>query len=414
MRLKAISFALVVSSTISLTLPCVVQAQSWGTPVWSDEFSATSPGTPPDSSKWTFDTGAKGWGNNELEIYCAPGSSKPVPCGPNKPNAFQDGKGNLVIQAIRTNADPTPVGTWTSARLKTRGRGDFQYGRIEACMKLPVGAGLWPAFWMLGTKGKWPVGGEIDVMENVPATGGVGGGLGPTIIESTINGPSSSAPGNIYSPAKDFTFSGSARVDDTNPSCHVYGIVWSRFMVQWYVDDWRSPFFISTASDVPPGGRWVANAPNRYYLLLNLAVGGDWPGPPDASTPSPAQVLVDYVRVYRAGRVIGPRMTASPISVEAGASGGAILNLTSDVGTGRVYLSCSGAPRNATCSLDTGNLLNPAVADFSSSGTQTAKIAINPRAAGAEVTPLGNYSLTVTAYTVSGDTSSLSIPLTVN
>ena len=414
MRLKAISLVLVVTSTISLALSCVVQAQTWGNPVWSDEFSATSPGTPPDSSKWTFDTGAKGWGNHELETYCAPGSSTPAPCDSHNPNAFQDGKGHLVIQAIRTSGAPTSVGTWTSARLKTRGLEDFQYGRMEACMMLPVGAGLWPAFWMLGTTGKWPVGGEIDVMENVPATGGIGGGLGPTIVESTISGPSSSAPENIYSLAKDFSFSGGARVDDTNPSCHVYGIVWSPFMIQWYVDDWRSPFFISTASDVPAGGRWVANPPNRYYLLLNLAVGGDWPGPPDASTPSPAQVLVDYVRVYRADRVIGPRMTASPIGVKAGASGGAILNLTSDVATGRVYLSCSGAPRNATCSLDTGNALNPAAVDFSSSGTQTAKITVNPGAAGAEATPPGNYSLTVTAYTVSGDTSTLSIPLTVN
>jgi beta-glucanase (GH16 family) len=487
-RLHAISFALVVITTLCSALSCPVLAQTWGTPVWSDEFNATVQGAPPDSNKWTFDTGGKGWGNNELEIYCAPGSSKPAPCDTNNPNAFQDGKGNLVIQAFRTSAAPPPAGTWTSARLKTRGLADFQYGRIEACMRLPVAAGLWPAFWMLGTTGKWPVGGEIDVMENVPATGGVGGGLGPNIIESTISGPSSSAPQNIYSLAKDLIFPGGGRVDDKKLSCHVYGIIWSPFMVQWYVDDWRSPFFIRTASDVPAGGRWVANNPNHYYLLLNLAVGGDWPGPPDASTPSPAPLLVDYVRVYRADKVTGPRMTASPISVKAGTSSSATLNLVSNTGTGRVYLSCSGAPRKATCSIDTGDALNPTVADFSSNGAQTARINVtttansallpffanpklNPwntiadsalllallvvlfllrnravprsidgiyfaglilaavllagcvrRTSGASPpgggntggTPSGNYTLTVTAYTVSGDTSTVNIPLTVN
>jgi beta-glucanase (GH16 family) len=390
-------------------LASCASAQDWGKPVWSDEFNSTTPNTRPDPSKWKFDIGSKGWGNNELETYCAPGSSTPAPCDSKHINAFQDGKGHLVIQAIRMSTSPEPAGRWTSARLKTRGLADFQYGRIEACMKLPVGAGLWPSVWMLGTKGEWPVGGEIDIMEDVPATGGAGGGLGPTIIESTLNGPSSTGKEGLYSLAKDFTFPKGARVDDGNPACHVYGIIWSPFMVQWYVDDWRVPFFIRTAGDVPPDGRWVANTPHRYYLLLNLAVGGDWPGSPNSTTPSPAQTLVDYVRVYQAAKVSAPVMSASPIKVMAGETASTTINLNSTPGTGRVYLSCSVASPNATCSIDTGNALNPAAVDFSTNGAQAAKINVTTTAK-----PSGKYAATVTAYTVSGDTSTVSIPLTVN
>jgi len=154
------------------------QAQDWGAPVWNDEFDATTPGAPPDPAKWVYDFGAGKWGNRELETYCRPGME--APCQADKPNVFQDGQGHLVIQALRASADPAPTGTWTSGRIKTMGLQDFQYGRLEACMSLPTGAGLWPAFWLLGTVGPG-FSGEMDIMENVPKSGQPGG-LGPTVV----------------------------------------------------------------------------------------------------------------------------------------------------------------------------------------------------------------------------------------
>lgn len=384
-------------------------AQAWGNPTWSDEFDATVPGTPPDSSKWTFDAGGDGWGNRELEVYCVTGSSAPPPCDANYPNAFQDGHGHLVIEALRTSPDPAPAGTWTSARLKTLGLKDFQYGRLESCMKLPVGAGLWPAFWMLGTHGEWPTGGEMDIMENVPATGGAGGGLGPTVIESTIHGPSTTQKG-IYSLAADLTLPNGERIDDADPSCHVYGTIWSPFMVQIYVDDWRKPFFIRTASDVPPGGQWRFNAP--FYFILNLAVGGEWPGPPNATTPSPAEMVVDYVRVYKPGHEDGPSMSAAPFRLNANAVGSTTLHLTSLSGGGYVYLACSDELSKAICSIDTANSLNASVVDFSGAATQMAKVTVRLPANSGIAS--GSGPITVTACTVSGDQSTLSIPIDRN
>ena len=152
--------------------------QSW-TLIWSDEFDGPV-NSSPDSSNWKFETGNNnGWGNAELEYYCPP-SNNTSPCSTANPNAFLDGNGNLVIQATKT-----PSGTWTSARMKTEGLHEFQYGRIEARMKLPPGAGLWPAFWMLGTNiGSvgWPTCGEQDIMEWVPQ-------YTPTTTSSTVHGP---------------------------------------------------------------------------------------------------------------------------------------------------------------------------------------------------------------------------------
>jgi beta-glucanase (GH16 family) len=384
-------------------------AQVWGDPVWSDEFNSSVPGTAPDASNWTFEVGGGGWGNHELEIYCATGSATPAPCDAKHPNAFQDGTGHLIIRASRVSRDPAPTGTWTSARLKTAGLKDFRYGRMESCMKLPVGAGLWPAFWMLGTTELWPAGGEIDIMENIPATGGSGGGLGPMKIESTIHGPSSSQKG-IYSLTQVYVLPGQQRIDDTNPACHVYGVIWSPFMVQMYVDDWRKPFFIRTASDVPREGRWVFDAP--FYFLLNLAVGGDWPGPPDRATPSPSEMLVDYVRVYKPARVEGPKMTASPLTLQPDATATSILQMTAASGSGYVYLSCSTDTAKATCAVDTGNPRNVSVADFSSSGLQIATITVRAVRASVKRDAAGaKFSVTITAYTVNGEESNLLVPV---
>jgi beta-glucanase (GH16 family) len=384
-------------------------AQAWGEPVWSDEFDSSEGGAAPDASKWTFDVGGSGWGNHELEVYCAPGTSSPALCDGEHPNAFQDGHGHLIIRGLKVSAEPAHTGSWTSARLKTLGLKDFQYGRMESCIKLPVGAGLWPAFWMLGTAGKWPAGGEIDIMENIPESGGSGAGLGPQKIQSTIHGPSTVVIGR-YSLGKIFTFPVGQRIDDSTPPCHAYGAIWSPFMLQMYVDDWRKPFFIRTASDVPAGGRWVFNAP--FYFLLNLAVGGDWPGPPNSATPSPAEMTVDYVRVYKANRVDGPMMTAPALRARGEAASSTILELRSTVGTGFVFLACELEGSDSKCSVDTGNALNASVADFRSSDLQRANITVRHGDASARSDPGGAKApVMITAYTVSGEQSIIAIPI---
>ncbi|HEY5069806.1 MAG TPA: glycoside hydrolase family 16 protein, partial [Candidatus Acidoferrum sp.] len=283
------------------------------------------------------------------------------------------------------------------------------YGRMESCIKLPVGAGLWPAFWMLGTAGKWPVGGELDIMENIPESGGSAAGLGPTKIESTIHGPSTVEKGR-FSLTEVFTFPGGQRVDDSTPACHVYGAIWSPFMVQFYVDDWQKPFFIRTADDVPAGGRWVYNAP--FYFLLNLAVGGDWPGPPNSSTPSVAEMIVDYLRVYKASRVEVPKMSAAVFKTREGPPSSITLVLNSASETGFVFLACEIKVPGSRCSVDTGNALNNSVVDFRSGPSQGAKVIVTSNNSSHQGDVVAAKTpLMVTAYTVSGEQSSLSIPI---
>lgn len=386
-------------------------AQSWGDPVWSDEFNSAEAGSAPDPSKWIFDVGASGWGNHEFEFYCAPDSSEP-PCNPKEPNAFQNGQGKLVIRAKKVGEEVGRVGAWTSARLKTQELKTFQYGRMESCIKLPVGAGIWPAFWMLGTAGNWPAGGEIDIMENIPETGGSGAGLGPRKSQSTIHGPSTSEKGR-YSLFEIFTFPSGQSVDDSVSACHAYGAIWSPFMLQMYVDDWREPFFIRTAADVPPGGRWVFNAP--FYFLMNLAVGGDWPGPPNSSTPSPADMLVDYVRVYNASPIDGPKMIADALRAGGGTARSTILELRSAGETGFVFLACEVDGADNKCNVETGNALNHSVVNFRSGGSQKAKITVasgDSSYAGAHSgAAAGGSYVMVTAYTVSGAQSQIAIPI---
>jgi beta-glucanase (GH16 family) len=366
----------------------------WGSPAWSDEFNGPR-GSAPDPTAWAYDVGNNaGWGNNELEVYCAALSAMP-PCDPANPNAFLDGHGNLVIRAIRTGG-----GKWTSARLKTDGLREFQYGRVEARMKLPVGAGLWSAFWMLGTdiaKVGWPDCGSIDVVENVP-------GLGPSTIRSTIHGPGYAGANGLL---QDYALPGAGRVDDGG--YHAYGVIRSPGMLQFYVDGPTNVFFVRTASDVPRDGRWAFDHP--FFLLLSLAVGGQWPGPPSSSTPNPSQILVDYVRAYQAAPVPAPTLAASPIRVAAGQAGTSSIHLSEPIGAGRVYVACSDAPENATCSLNTSAV------DFTTTGEATAILTVTTRAssdAGGLVTPPGSYALAVTAVSVSGETSRLDIPLTVS
>jgi beta-glucanase (GH16 family) len=382
-------------------------AQTWNQ-VWSDEFDG-APGTPIDTAKWKFETGILKV-NNEVEYYCAPGASAGG-CNSAKPNAYIDGNGHLVIQAIKLNSSTAPnSGSWTSARMTTDGTEQFQYGRAEARMMLPVGPGIWPAFWALGTNISsvgWPNSGEIDYMENVPASGG----LGPTKISSTLHGSGYSGDKGL---PKKYTFPNG---DVTG--WHTYGAIWSPNMIQFYVDDPAKVFYVITAADVPAGQSWAFNHP--FFLLMNLAVGGDgsWPGPADATTPTPALMTVDYVRIYKAAAAPAPSLgKAAPITVKAGATPGnsTTISVTNRVGTGRVFLSCTTTAPKATCQASTSDALNPNTLDFSSRDEGMAKITVNTNS-GSETAP-GNYLITVNVYTVNGNgttpDATVSAPLNVN
>lgn len=260
--------------------------QAAGTPaawnlVWSDEFNGPA-NSVPDASVWKYDLGGGGWGNGELEHYCAPFSSA-APCVAGRSNIYEDGNGHLVIQATRASD-----GTWTSGRLKTEGTKSFQYGRIEARMKLPVAAGFWPAFWMLGanigTVG-WPAAGEQDIMEWVQS-------YGPTTTSSTLHGPGYSGAHGI---GNRFTFPAGGQVDT---DFHTYGVIWAKDKLQFYRDDPAKIYFTLTPTNLPAGTTWVYNQP--FFILLNFAIGSHgFAGGTDASTPASGKVLVDYVRVYQ-------------------------------------------------------------------------------------------------------------------
>jgi beta-glucanase (GH16 family) len=350
-------------------------AQYWGPATWSDEFNGAA-NSPINSANWTYDTGILNV-NNEVEYYCDP-SSNTFPCSSNVPNAYIDGNGHLIIKAIQVGSSVVPYsGSWTSARLKSQGLQAFSYGRIESSMSLPIGPGIWPAFWGLGTNITsvgWPASGEMDFMENVPAASG----LGPSAISSTLHGGNS--PSNCYcggnGMGKKFTFPSNDPNGPDVTTFHTYGAIWSANMVQFYVDDPANIFFVRTASDIPSGFTWDFNAP--FFLLLNLAVGGtgSWPGPPDNTTPTPAVMTVDYVRVYTPSAVAGPAMNGPAISVTAGQTGTSTVNLSSTAGTGRVYLSCTTTAPKASCSINSSDTLNPYTVDFSTTASGTAVVSV--------------------------------------
>jgi beta-glucanase (GH16 family) len=241
---------------------------------WSDEFNGPN-GSPVDSSKWVSETGGNGWGNQELEYYTA----RPQ-------NAIQQ-DGNLVITVLAekyTGGADGVTRDYTSARLKTQGKFSQKYGRFEARIKIPRGQGIWPAFWMLGDdidKRGWPKCGEIDIMENI--------GKEPALVHGTIHGPGYNGEHGIGAP---FGLSGDAHFAD---DFHIYAIEWSKKSIRFYVDDHL--YATRTPADLPTGTKLVYNHP--FFLLLNVAVGGGWPGNPDASSVFPQTMLVDYVRVYK-------------------------------------------------------------------------------------------------------------------
>ncbi|MEJ0091849.1 MAG: glycoside hydrolase family 16 protein [Limisphaerales bacterium] len=249
--------------------------------VWNDEFAQTD-GSAPDSGKWRYDVGGNGWGNSELEYYTS------------RTNNVRIEDGKLVIEARQENFKGKHH---TSARLLTKDKWSWTYGRIEARIKIPRGQGIWPAFWMLGTNitsTSWPACGEIDIMENI--------GREPGTVHGTVHGPGYSGNAGIGGP---FSLPiGTAFADDF----HIYAIEWETNRIRWYADN--HPYFTITPTNLPAGKEWVFNRPQ--YLLLNLAVGGGWPGYPDSTTAFPQRMIVDYVRVYQK---ILPPQTAKNLGV---------------------------------------------------------------------------------------------------
>ena len=260
-----------------------------GTMVWSDEFSNSGTANVlPDSKTWTYDTGFRCCGNNELETYCAAASTT-SPCDPNSPNAYVDTTG--ILHVVGRNPSGT---TYTSARLKTQGLFSFMYGRIEAKMKLPESQGMWPAFWLLGNNIatlSWPACGELDVMEHIdgsnpaPYVGGTPPGY--DWIAGSVHGGTS---GNEANGSQQYHSSGFSAGD-----WHTYGMSWSKRQVQYYVDDPSNVYATFTPANFP--GTWPFDQ-GPQFIILNLAIGGDWPGSPDSSTVFPGDMQVDYVRIY--------------------------------------------------------------------------------------------------------------------
>lgn len=253
-----------------------------GTLVWSDEFGPTTVPAQPNPSIWTYDTGNSGFGNNEQENYCAWGSNT-SPCSSSSPNAYTGADGYLHIVAQQ----PT-TGTYTSARLKSQGLFSFMYGRIEARIKLPESQGMWPAFWALGNNIAtidWPACGELDIMEHIDGANPPLNGAPAAFdwVQSSVHGTGLNG-GTPYHPA------GFSAAD-----WHTYGMIWTKGQLEFYVDDDTKPYETFTPSTI--SGTWPFDQ-GPQFILLNLAVGGDWPGNVNSTTAFPSEMQVDYVRIY--------------------------------------------------------------------------------------------------------------------
>lgn len=243
------------------------QVTTFNNLVFADEFDVNGA---PNPDVWAFDlgTGTNGWGNNELQNYT------------NRPENVVVQNGYLIITARQEQYQGS---AFTSARIKTQNLFSQKYGRFEARVKLPLGKGLWPAFWMLGSNFNevgWPQCGEIDIMEYL--------GNKPTEVFGTIHGPGFAGAESISK----FYSLPTGRFDT---DFHVFGVEWTENHINWYVDDVL--YSQKTKKQVEEeGGQWVFN--NDFFMILNIAVGGNLPGSPDTNTMFPQRMLVDYVRVY--------------------------------------------------------------------------------------------------------------------
>ncbi len=266
----------VTSQTFSLNIPS-------GTLVWSNEFTnSTGANAEPNPAVWSYVTGQSPW-NQELEFYCGWDWSV-SPCTTSAPNSYVGTDGYLHIVAEQ----PSP-GVYTSARITTQGLFSFQYGRIEFRASVPEAQGIWPSAWLMGNNNAtvgWPACGEMDVEERVDAP------TTPDWTHGAIHGPGFTG-GNLST--KYYFPSGSTAAD-----WHTYCMIWRKGSISYYVDNPAAPYVTYTPSSLSglSGAVWPFDAGQASYILLNLAVGGSYPGPPNSSTPFPAEMLVDYVRIY--------------------------------------------------------------------------------------------------------------------
>ncbi|WP_405061118.1 family 16 glycosylhydrolase [Kribbella sp. NBC_01505] len=237
---------------------------------FEDNFDGPA-GQAPDSSKWRYDIGGSGWGNDERQYYT--NSTR---------NSAKDGAGNLVITARQENGGfQCHYGPcqYTSARLLTAQTFSQTYGRFEARIKIPGTQGVWPAFWMLGAQGGgWPNNGEIDIMENI--------GREPNTVHGTIHGPGYSGAEGIGAAYN------SPNGQPFRNDFHTYRVDWAPNSITWFVDGVQ--YQRRTPADLG-GDQWVFNHP--FFMIMNVAVGGYWPGYPDGSTQMPQTMTIDYVRV---------------------------------------------------------------------------------------------------------------------
>jgi beta-glucanase (GH16 family) len=247
---------------------------SHGRLVWADDFEGPS-GSPPDAMSWSFDTGGRGWGDHERQYYTA-----------NPQNAQLDGHGHLAITArAETYTGPDGVRRrYTSARLQTYPTFQFTYGTVAARIRVPAGKGLHAAFWSLGESAYrlehgWPYSGEIDMLETLGST--------PHVVHGSVHGPWPWAPGGL---------NGSLRSHSSLSSgFHTYAMRWSPGRISFSLNG--VTYKTIKRSELPRGAKWPFRRP--MFLLLSLAVGGSWPGPPNPATRFPASMLVDWVRVWK-------------------------------------------------------------------------------------------------------------------
>lgn len=238
--------------------------------VWHDEFERASI----DVQKWEYEVNAHGGGNNELQYYTS-----------RSENSYIE-NGCLVIQALEERyTGPEGTREYTSARLRTYRKGDWKYGRFDIKAKLPYGKGVWPAIWMMPSESKygtWAASGEIDIMELI--------GHQPNIAYGTLH-YGGQWPNNVHT-GKSYTLSPGTFADDF----HLFSIEWDTTQFRWYVDN---IFYQSQNQWHTSSAPYPAPFDQYFYLILNVAVGGNWPGNPDHTTVFPQKMIVDYVRVFK-------------------------------------------------------------------------------------------------------------------
>jgi beta-glucanase (GH16 family) len=302
-----------ITSIILLFLALSFTATAQYSLVWSDEFN----GNALDGAKWAYEIGDGcpnlcGWGNNESQYYTS------------SPNNVKVDTGYLHIIAKEEQYQGS---NYTSGRIKTQGRYDFQYGKIEARIKMPVGQGIWPAFWMLGTNitaVSWPQCGEIDIMEHINSA---------PDIHGTIH----------YNLNSSYNFIGQSTTCDVT-QFQLYTVEWDEDDIKWFVNG-----TLFHQVNITNGMNSTEEFHNPFFLLLNLAVGGNWPGGPNASTPSTSTMLVDYVRVYQKPTVNTPNI----IDFDANDNWGTYMNVYETPANGGGYLfGSSWALQDAKATLD--------------------------------------------------------------